>query len=404
MLAHRNSRSPSVILLAALAVATVLLYYRSSLSSQVSSAFTAKDRIAQPANGTLGFGGLFVVSGPGSPRRKRLEEAAAVSELELRIPQQISWTDEDVRNFKPENESESRVLTGSVKAWLSHHLVLKEFLESGLETAVIFEDDVDWDIRLRTQQVPLAQQAVRTISDERNFDPEKDPWGPIGTWDLLYIGHCGDYFGDVRDGVGVGHQHPDILQRTPHILYEDPTMPYRTDLHPFTASLLTAFRIPEQTRVIHKSAWPLCTFGYAITRRTAERILNEIAPAHEEPSRNIIAYDVAILTACRDGPLNCLSVTPELFHHMAGQSLIADEEAEEREIFIPPVDGAGLEQTKYRMETSNIGCGFFDGSFYYGEDADRLDWLREEVGRKGKCLKPNRDPTTGHPSYYRTVE
>ncbi len=31
------------------------------------------------------------------------------------------------------------------------------FLESGLETALILEDDVDWDIRLRSVQIPLQQ-------------------------------------------------------------------------------------------------------------------------------------------------------------------------------------------------------------------------------------------------------
>ena len=167
-------------------------------------------------------------------------------------------------------------------------------------------------------------------------------------------------------------------------------MLWRTDLHPFTASILTAFRIPEQTRIIHQSKWPLCTFGYGVTRSAAERILNEIAPAHEDPSLNLIAYDAAILTGCRDGPLRCYTVTPELFHHMEGESLIADEEATERKIFRPPVDQAGYEQVRYRKETSNIGCGFFDGSFYYNGDEQRFNYLREEVGMKGRCLKSPR--------------
>lgn len=390
----RNARSPSVCILIALIVITALLYYRPSLSEQVTSSISGKSKV-QPANATLGFGGLYVVSGPGSPRRRHIEEAAAVTELELRIPQQATWTDEDVRNFRPANEEESRVLTGSVKAWLSHHIVLREFLESGLETAMIFEDDIDWDIHLRTQQIPLAQRAVQSLSDAINLDTTQYPWGTEVDWDLLYVGHCGDYFGDVEKGVGVGYSHPEQLTNNRHVLYEDRTMLARTDLHPFTASILTAFGVPEQTRMIHQSRWPLCTFGYAITRRTAERILTEVAPAHEDPNRHLVAYDAAILTGCRDGPLKCYTVTPELFHHMEGESLIADEEAGERQIFRPPVDAAGLEQVKWRRETSNIGCGFFDGSFYYNGDQEKLAYLRQEVGRKGRCLKNSRDRASG---------
>ena len=120
--------------------------------------------------------------------------------------------------------------------------------------------------------------------------------------------------------------------------------------------------------------------------------MSEVAPTHEDPSRNLIAYDAAILNGCRDGPLKCYTVNPELFHHMEGESLIADEEAKERVIFRPPVDEAGLEQVKYRLETSNIGCGFFSGDFYFDGDQQKLAYLREEVGRKGRCLKNGRDP------------
>jgi len=391
MLAYRNARSPAVYLVLAFAAVAVFFLFQPSLPTTTNGWLKGKSSI-KPANATLGFGGLFVVSGPGSPRRKHIEEAAAVTELHLRIPQQVQWTDEDVRNFRPEHEEESRVLTGSVKAWLSHHLVLRDFLDSGVETALIFEDDIDWDIRLRTRQIPLAQKAVQKFSTATNLDTQEYPWGTPTDWDLLYVGHCGDYFGDVEKGVGVGHHHPEHLRTTDHLLYEDKTMEYRTDIHPFTASLFTAFQIPEQTRIVHRSKWPLCTFGYAITRRTAELIMKEVAPSREDPSRNLIAYDAAILNGCRDGPLKCYTVNPELFHHMEGESLIADEEAKERVIFRPPVDEAGLEQVKYRLETSNIGCGFFSGDFYFNGDVQKLEYLREEVGRKGRCLKNGRNP------------
>ena len=321
-----------------------------------------------------------------------MEQAAAVTELDLTIPEQVQWTGQDVLNFRWHNVTESKVGTGSVKAWLSHHLVLNAFLESGLETALVFEDDVDWDVRLRTQQVPLAQRAAQKLSKSEYY-PDNYPWGSLEDWELLYLGHCGDYFNGIPDGVGVGHHHPEDLEEIPHETYEDLTMPYRTELHPFTASLLTAFMVPEQHRVLHKSKWPLCSFGYAVTRAGAERILTEAAPPKEDISRDLVAYDAALLAGCRDLGMKCYSITPELFHHMEGKSIIAlDEELHEhKHVFRPPVDVAGEEQVWYRKETSNIGCGFWSGEFYYDGAPEKLETLREEVGRKGRCMKSGRD-------------
>ena len=362
-----------------------LTYYNPSISSIDTSRLLP----VKAANGTLGFGGLYVVSGPGSPRREHIEQAAAVTELNITIPQQVSWTDQDISNFRVENASESHIGEASVKAWLSHHLVLKAFLESDLETALIFEDDVDWDIRLRVQQVPRAQRATREVLQIKGGDSKAYPWGESSGWDLLYLGHCGDYFNALDQGVGVGHHHPEHLDALPHVIFPDDSIPDLTNLHPFTASLFTALGIPEKHRVVHQSQFPLCSFGYAVTRRGAELILNEAAPAKEELSRRVRAYDVALLDGCtRHGILRCFSIQPELFHHMEGLSIIS---AIDDNHFRPPVDIAGLEQVQYRRETSNIDCGFFWGQFYYNGDMDRLEWLRREVARKGRCMKPGRD-------------
>lgn len=393
----RASRPPTIYLLIAVALCTLFFYYRSSIAI-TAAGFGGSSNIKGAANATLGFGGLYVVSGPGSPRRQHLEQAAAVTELQLTIPEQVSWSDADISNFRWPNETESKIGIGSAKAWLSHHLVLKAFLASGLETALIFEDDVDWDIRLRTQQIPRAQQAARSLSPSGSSYSKQYPWGKPSDWDLLYLGHCGDYFNDLGDKVGVGHHHPSDLQKIPHVVYEDTTMPYLTDIHPFTASLFTALRVPEQHRVLHASQWPLCSFGYAVTRAAAQKILRDVAPEKEDISRDLIAYDAALLSGCRDKDvywsIKCYTVQPELFHHMEGKSIIAlQEETKDHHVFRPPVDVAGLEQVEWRHETSNIGCGFWSGEFYYLDEKE-LDYLRREVGRKGRCLKKGRDSGT----------
>lgn len=270
---------------------------------------------------------------------------------------------------------------------------------------MILEDDVDWDIHIRSLQVPLASKASRSLLSPKATEAENlaYPWGSTKDWELLYIGHCGDYFNALTQGIGPGYQFPSNLTAIPSKTFEDPSLPRNADLHPFTSRLMKGLGVPEQQRVIHRSMFPLCTFAYAVTRTTAQRLIDELAPAKEPAPTDATrarAYDVAILSACRNGfdvetgdslagGLKCYSVNPELFHHMPGKSHIADVEANRgRKVGTPPVDLAGAKQAEHRNETSNIGCGFYSGHFSFTDgDSDRLWYLQQNVGRKGHCLK-----------------
>lgn len=254
------------------------------------------------------------------------------------------------------------------------------FLESGLETALILEDDVDWDIRLRTVQVPRIAAATRTL-----FRSQAEYYGNSSAWDLLWLGHCGDWFQTIDKGIGPGHHFPSNLTSLEHKLFHDSTLPGRPDLHPYTKNFLDALEIPEKTRVIHRSRLPLCTFGYAVTRSSAKWIIDDLASIQNPPDP---AYDMAVMHGCRRRGMRCYTVNPEVFHHAMGDSLIAIADAKE-EVHLPPVDAEALEQSRNRKETSNIDCGFWSGDFDF-QDEQRLEMLREEVGRQGKCLKPDR--------------
>jgi hypothetical protein len=170
-----------------------------------------------------------------------------------------------------------------------------------------------------------------------------------------------------------------------HVLYNDATLPDRFNLHPFTASFLTALGIPEKTRVIHLSQFPLCTFAYAVTKASAALLISELATPTAGQYSGTLAFDVMVMHACRRKHLRCWTLNPELFHHMDGKSLIQNKEQS-----MAPVDVARREQVVRRNETSNIGCGFYSSDFYFGDDFEKLDLLKDKVGRKGRCLKPGR--------------
>lgn len=195
----------------------------------------------------------------------------------------------------------------------------------------------------------------------------------------------------------------------PHVTYEDPTLPPEPELHPFTQQLFRLLKMPAQSRVMHRSKFPLCSFGYAVTRPTAMRLLDDLAPPRYQKN-GPRAFDVALLHACSKGDsipsptpestesvalppgLRCWTLNSELFHHMPGQSQIAEAGKESGQRFgIPPVDLAAIEQTEARNETSNVDCGFWSGAFAFEDgNMEQLHELQENVGRQGKCLKEGR--------------
>lgn len=75
-----------------------------------------------PANSTLGFGAVIVVSKDGSERRHALVQAANVTDLHLTIPKQPQWTEGDVQKFI---DGQDDVQRGSILAWLGHHNALR---------------------------------------------------------------------------------------------------------------------------------------------------------------------------------------------------------------------------------------------------------------------------------------
>jgi len=103
---------------------------------------------------------------------------------------------------------------GHKMAWLGHIQVLQYFVDSFPEgsTGLIIEDDADWDIHIH-EAVPRIQQAVRGLTHTGSKAEVKEaaemPYGL--SWDVLWLGHCGDSF-----------------PFTPMIHFDDDTVPPRS--------------------------------------------------------------------------------------------------------------------------------------------------------------------------------
>ncbi|MCJ1259563.1 hypothetical protein MMC24_007402 [Lignoscripta atroalba] len=243
-------------------------------------------------NSTLGFGAILTVSANSTSdtawRKEGLIAAANKTGLDIQIPIQPVFSKKEVVRL---THSTSRIQfqrpkVGNALAWLGHVHILKSFLQTDLTTALIIEDDSDWDLSIRQQTLPLAT-AIRNLTSP-NITASTSP-GPYGlAWDLLWIGHCGDNWRDSPS------------QTT----YPDPTL--------IPASSYRGFYhdgMPPATRLVHYSTAPVCSFAYAVTRHGAQKIIDWAADERTG------AYDLQLGQGCFYKHLTCLTSNPELIHH-----------------------------------------------------------------------------------------
>lgn len=200
-------------------------------------------------------------------------------------------------------------------------------VQQNLSSVLIFEDDVDWDIRLK----PLLQDFARSVIvlqeepvEGRNsaggyyeFDslPETNPTvSPYGdNWDLLWLGHCGMELSASTEAKVV-HKN-------------DQTVPEKNHLRSFDSNQVTPLQsYPHHTRITTHAHEGTCSLAYAVSQKGAQKLLNNIGLQKLDGP-----FDNMIKGWC-DG-LNfpkvqrCFGVIPQLFdHHRSAGPLNKDSD------------------------------------------------------------------------------
>lgn len=240
--------------------------------------------------------------------------------------------------------------TGKVRgSWRAHMDALWHVVQNNLSTAIIFEDDLDWDVRIRSQaqDFALASRALLqplagrpgnkaefadpTYPTVQPKDVELDPpplsfaqlpptqpplTSPYGDgWDLLWLGHCGvqQPVGNPKDGWA---ERSRVLSRGAVVRLGDATVPQAKHIHSWDDDGHARFReaYPDHTRVTHHSLDAVCTFAYAVSQAGARKILYELGLwKMDDP------FDLGLRQFC-DGIMGhgrhiCLTTQPSLFSH-----------------------------------------------------------------------------------------
>lgn len=163
-----------------------------------------------------------------------------------------------------------------------------------IQSALVLEDDVDWDVLLKAQMTEVAR-GTRYL---RNATlPMHSPYGD--NWDLITLGHSGVNNNPMKD------QHYWLTKNDPTVLApERQAWSRKPDL---SAPSLAGNHI----RYVHEVVKLTATTAYAVSLRGAARLLYD-----QSMLPNAKSIDMAILKLCRYdawGLPFCLGAYPMLF-------------------------------------------------------------------------------------------
>ncbi|KAI6082812.1 glycosyltransferase family 25 protein [Hypoxylon rubiginosum] len=279
------------------------------------------------ANETLGFGNIFVV---GLPERSDKRDAIALTSSLTGF--NVEWIDGVKGDTIPDKAvpfgaDRKKLWETNLGSWRGHMNAVRRIIEDDLDSALIMEDDMDWDVRLKPQLERIAQGARALLS---SASKPNSPYGD--NWDLMWLGHCGEVFPETLDeNKGKSPDDPGIQYMSRKFVIEkDLTVPPKDKV----TGLVNFKDNPEFTRWVHITGAPICTFAYALSQRGARKVLYDLSVDHlTGPFDNALAglcrravstWGVKDIAAAGDRGLDakCVSVTPPIFFHHKAKGLV----------------------------------------------------------------------------------
>ena len=168
-----------------------------------------------------------------------------------------------------------------------------------LATAIVMEDDADWDVSFRSQLEYIALGSQTLLNTPKDTVPDS-PYGD--GWDLIWLGHCASQ--------------PDDGDNRRFVMKNDPTVTplrHRTnyggtpDMSPYDNS----------TRIMYFSKGSTCTYSYALSLHGARKMLKWLSmDIYSGP----IDFGLHDMCSKKERGFKCLGVFPQIIadHKPAG--------------------------------------------------------------------------------------
>lgn len=168
-----------------------------------------------------------------------------------------------------------------------------------IATALVMEDDADWDVRLRTQleYVALGAQILQ------NSPKDKPPHSPYGDdWDLIWLGHCASV--------------PDEANSRRFLMKNDPSVtPYGHRTNYGTIPDMSPY--DNTTRIMYWSTGGTCTYSYALSLHGARKMLKWLSmDIYSGP----IDFGLSDMCGKKERGFKCIGIFPQIIadHKPAG--------------------------------------------------------------------------------------
>ncbi|KAL4882886.1 hypothetical protein BJY04DRAFT_186242 [Aspergillus karnatakaensis] len=307
-------------------------------------------------NDTLGVQAIFAINLPSRvDKRDNIMLGASVSGFQIEILDATTPDQIDPKTY-PYNWNHAIHRPIEYAARRSHLNAMQRIIKDHLASAIIMEDDADWDVTLKTQlqsfalsvrtlqsQAPVTNPEADTDADTAaagNPNPDPNSNSPYGNnWDILWLGHCGI------------ECHPPST--TPYTLTpNDPTVPPPDHFLPYWRDEPPHSR-PPTARMTCAITDGVCSLVYAVSLRGAQRILAALSvnPSGLAEQIDIGAqFDVSLGRMCGAGYLRCYAPYPAL----TGGYKAAGSAAKGSDINGPDVEGEDGDVTEGETEGEGV--------------------------------------------------
>lgn len=184
-------------------------------------------------------------------------------------------------------------------------------LDNHLSSALIVEDDADWDVSLKTQLTQFALGSRHIL----NASTSSEPLSPYGDgWDMLWIGHC------AQDAPSKPFAR--------FIIANDSTTPpagRRWSLWNPEQTLTYDLPHNHTTRVVYQPTGGICSYAYALSYTGAQKMIYHLSYSHFDGP-----FDVGLRDLCNRGgkgeiDFSCVGVYPGLIHAVFGEADIGHD-------------------------------------------------------------------------------
>lgn len=253
-------------------------------------------------NSTLGFGDIYFINMPG--RTDKLDALRLITSLsnisytvapgiDGKTVPHVAWP-----GFYKEN------MVSQTGSWRGHMNAAASILDNNLSSALIMEDDADWDVSLKTQLTQFALGSRHLLYTKTSSEP-LSPYGD--GWDMLWLGHCA--------------QNAPSTPFARFFIANDTTTPpagRRWSLWNPEETLTYDLLHNHTTRVVYQPVGGCCSYAYALSHTGAQKMLYHLSYSHfDDP------FDIGQANLCergRKGEIEfvCVSVYPALIHTAFG--------------------------------------------------------------------------------------